>query len=94
MYETPKTSHGLNQGFFTTSLVGAAGYAVWEWTAVESSWSMLEDRSGPEHEPGEGPIHVGRFEARSSGGQANQSGKPNLDDSARTRGTHSNGERR
>jgi hypothetical protein len=38
-----------------------AGYGIWSWEGTVASWSLVEDKSEPGHQPGVGPNVPGRF---------------------------------
>lgn len=51
----------------TTGHTGApslSGVAFWKWTASESQWIMVDDRSEPGFEYGDGPTQPGRFDGQ------------------------------
>lgn len=41
-----------------------SGVSIWKWTAAHSKWELVEDRSAPGFESGQGPTQAGRFEGQ------------------------------
>ena len=38
-----------------------AGFSIWTWDATLLVWALVEDKSGADFEPGDGPTGPGRF---------------------------------